>query len=82
MCLKRGPPPFSEVVDNLNLSLTQKNILKERYVMLVEQMCYRAYVISIIYHLSHTIVTVGSIIVPALLSIQYMTTEREIYSVT
>ena len=82
MCLKRKPPPFSEVVDNLELSATQKNILKERYVILVEQMCYRAYRISVIYHVSHAVVTVGSLVVPALLSIQYMTAENQIYWVT
>ena len=82
MCFKRKPPPFSEVIDNLELSTTQKNILKERYVILVEQMCYRAYRISVIYHVSHAVVTVGSLVVPALLSIQYMTTENQVYWVT
>ena len=81
-CCKRKAPPFSEVIDNLELSVTQKNILKERYVVLVEQMCYRAYRISIIYHISHAVVTVGSLVVPALLSIQYMTTENQVYWVT
>ena len=82
MCFKRRPPPFSEVIDNLDLSRIQKNILKERYVILVDQMCTRAYRISILYHISHAIVTVGSLIVPALLSIQYMTAENQIYWVT
>jgi hypothetical protein len=82
LCFKRKPPPFSEVIDNLELSATQKNILKERYVILVEQMCYRAYRISVIYHVSHAVVTVGSLVVPALLSIQYMTTENQVYWVT
>ena len=82
LCFKRKPPPFSEVIDNLELSTTQKNILKERYVILVEQMCYRAYRISVIYHVSHAVVTVGSLVVPALLSIQYMTTENQVYWVT
>ena len=82
MCFKRKPPPFSEVIDNLELSTTQKNIVKERYVILVEQMCYRAYRISVIYHVSHAVVTVGSLVVPALLSIQYMTTENQVYWVT
>lgn len=82
LCFKRRPPPFSEVIDNLELSTTQKNILKERYVILVEQMCYRAYRISVIYHVSHAVVTVGSLVVPALLSIQYMTTENQVYWVT
>lgn len=81
-CCKTREPPFSEVIDNLELSLTQKNILKERYVALVDQMCRRAYCISIVYHVSHTIVTVGSLVVPALLSIQYMTAENQIYWVT
>ena len=82
MCFRRRPPPFSEVIDNLEISTVQKNILKERYVVLVEQMCRRAYRISIIYHVSHTIVTVGSLVVPALLSIQYMTVENQIYWIT
>ena len=81
-CCKTREPPFNEVIDSLELSLPQKNILKERYVSLVDQMCRRAYRISIVYHVSHAIVTVGSLVVPALLSIQYMTAENQIYWVT
>jgi hypothetical protein len=75
-------PPFYEIIDNLNLSQLQKDILRERYVKLITEMTYRAYVISVMYHLSHTIVTVGSLIVPALLSIQYMSPENQVYWVT
>jgi hypothetical protein len=82
MCSRRKIPPFNDIIDNLELNQIQKHILKERYVLLVAQMCVRAYLMSIIYHTSHTLVTVGSLVVPALLSIQYMSAQGDIYWIT
>jgi hypothetical protein len=82
MACQRKKSKFLCIVEELELSILQKNILKERYVSLVEETQLRAYRISIIYHTSHVIVTVGSLIVPALLSIQYITPQNEIYWVT
>jgi Protein of unknown function (DUF4231) len=73
---------FTFVVDKLDLTPLQKDIIKDRYIVLVEDTHMRAMRISIVYHVSHLIVTVGSLIVPALMSIQYMTTQNEIYWIT
>ena len=82
MCFKKKPIPFSLVVDKLEITPLQKDILKERYICLVEETHKRAARISVVYHTSHLIVTVGSLIVPALMSIQYMTAENQIYWIT
>lgn len=81
MC-SRVKPRFTLIVDSLDLSTIQKAIIKDRYVTLVEETQYRANRISAVYHISHLIVTVGSLIVPALMSIQYMTAENQIYWIT
>jgi hypothetical protein len=70
------------IVDELDLSPLQKSIVKSRYISLVEDTYARANRIALIYYISHLIVTVGSLIVPALMSIQYMTAQNEIYWVT
>ena len=54
------------------LTQFQKNSILNRYVTLTENFKRRALLYSVIFHIGRTIVTVGSLIVPALLSIQYM----------
>jgi hypothetical protein len=54
------------------LTQFQKNSILNRYVTLTENFKRRAYMYSVVFHIGRTIVTVGSLIVPALLSIQYM----------
>jgi Protein of unknown function (DUF4231) len=81
MC-SRAKPRFSLIIDKLELSTIQKDIIKDRYISLVEETRNRASNISILYHTSHLIVTVGSLIVPALMSIQYMTAENQLYWIT
>ena len=54
------------------LTQFQKNSILNRYVTLTENFKRRAYLYSVVFHIGRTIVTVGSLIVPALLSIQYM----------
>jgi len=49
----------------------QKITLIDRYVTLLEEFSIRARTYSILFHFGHTNVTVGSLLVPALLSIQY-----------
>jgi hypothetical protein len=84
---KRETPPFSVVIDSLDITPLQKNTLKERYILLIESTRKRARTISLTFHVGHTVVTVGSLIVPALLSIQYTggqgsTLSMEIYWIT
>lgn len=54
-----------------DLSLFQKNALINRYIDLVENLQKRTWIYAYIFHVGRVVVTVGSLIVPALLSIQY-----------
>ena len=56
------------------LSPLQKNILRERYIYILQDFTRRCKLYSALYHIGHTIITVGSLIVPALMSIQYADT--------
>lgn len=58
-------------LENTSLTPLQHSILERRYINLVNQFAFRCLMLSILYHSTRTIVTVGSLIVPALLSIQY-----------
>jgi len=70
--------PFESALAKIDLSDTKRIILKERYVNLMKHLNTRASRVSVLFHTSRTIVTVGSLIVPALLSIQYNQTASEI----
>ena len=48
-----------------------KNSIRRRYIHLLEEFQIRATRYSLLYHIGHLIITVGSLIVPALLSVQY-----------
>jgi hypothetical protein len=56
------------------LSPQQAEAISSRYINLVETARLRARVYAYTFHIGRTIVTVGSLIVPALLSIQYTST--------
>ena len=59
------------LLDNLEgLSNFQKETLKNRYITLTEDFSGRSRFFAVVFHGGRTIVTVGSLIVPALLSIQ------------
>lgn len=62
--------------DLTTLSEYQKNLLSHRYVILINDYEHRCFMVMIFFHISHVIVTVGSLIVPALLSIQYTDTKN------
>ena len=63
--------PFERALTDITLSALHKRILMERYNSLLLSMESRVFRISIFFHASRAIVTIGSLIVPALLSIQY-----------
>lgn len=63
--------PFQLALVNVNLTPLQRSILEKRYVELIQQFRRRCFIVSIFFHTSRAFVTVGSLIVPALLSIQY-----------
>jgi hypothetical protein len=62
---------FQNALENVNLTPLQRSILEKRYMELVRQFAKRCFIISIFFHTSRAFVTVGSLVVPALLSIQY-----------
>ena len=70
--------PFETALAKIDLSDTKRIVLTERYVNLMKHLNTRASRVSVLFHISRTIVTVGSLIVPALLSIQYNQTASEI----
>jgi hypothetical protein len=61
---------FQNVLQSLELTNVQKEILKIRYLAILENFKRRSRNYSAFFFLGHTIITVGSLFVPALLSIQ------------
>lgn len=64
------PPPFETALATVPLSDLQRAVMMGRYVPLVSHLRNRTLHISLMFHTSRIIITVGSLIVPALLSIQ------------
>jgi hypothetical protein len=60
--------------DLTDLTEMQRNIIRERVLHVIEIFSKRCHYYSIIFHLGHFIITVGSLIVPALMSVQYADT--------
>lgn len=59
------------IIDLPGIDNIQKNILRCRYVLVIYDFNRRTKIYSFIFHLGRFLITVGSLIVPALLSIQY-----------
>lgn len=71
-CLVRPTlTPFESAIETLELSSQKKSIILHRYVPLLKQLKGRTTRLTIVFQSSRAIITVGSLIVPALLSIQY-----------
>ena len=62
---------FELALEKTTLSDLEKTILKNRYVKLVRNYQRRAHFFTVCFHTMRFFMTVGSLIVPALLSIQY-----------
>jgi hypothetical protein len=58
--------------DVKDLEPAQKKIIEERYIYLIDEFQSRANFYAFLFHTCRFIITVGSLIVPALLSIQYV----------
>jgi hypothetical protein len=65
---------FEHSLDHTSLSQLQKDILRERYLMIVNQFQHRCRFFSVLFHILRVLISIGSLIVPALLSIQYSDT--------
>jgi len=63
--------PFVRAIRDLQLADNRKEVLIERYSSLVNELKNKTYSITIVFHTARIMITVGSLIVPALLSIQY-----------
>jgi hypothetical protein len=61
---------FKNILQHLEISDVQKQIIESRYLNILENLQKRARNHSIVFFVGHFIITVGSLLVPALLSIQ------------
>lgn len=62
------------LADLTSLTPLQKKIVEQRYILLLGDFERRAFLFSLLFHTCRIFVTIGSLIVPALLSIQYTDT--------
>jgi len=71
-CIKKKTPEQSlfDIFQTLKIEQYKKKILQERYLSVLENFHLRAVSLSYMFYISRVIVTVGSILVPAFLSIQ------------
>lgn len=73
--LSRSAQRMIHLIEELqDVTPFQKHALINRYTGLTENLRRRTFIYATIFHIGRTIVTVGSLIVPALLSIQYTNT--------
>ena len=72
LCTRSKTTPFQRALDEIkDLTEFNKLILIERYNGLLLDMSRQTFRISIFFHSARCVITIGSLIVPALLSIQY-----------
>lgn len=70
-CCRRRPASFVRTLKDVPLNVLQKSILEERYVHIIRTIEGRCLRLALLFHTGRFVVTVGSLLVPALLSIQY-----------
>lgn len=70
------------IIEGLQIENYKKTVLQERYLSVLRNFHTRASRLSIMFYTSRLIVTVGSILVPAFLSIQASNTQTEMYWAT
>lgn len=73
---------ISEMIENLQIEPYKKRVLQDRYISLLDNFQIRANRLSCMFYTSQVIMTVGSILVPAFLSIQNSNYQIQIYWVT
>ena len=72
---------FERILQEIDLTLLQKQMIMSRYVHILEHMEKRVRSFSRIFYLGHMIITVGSLLVPALLSIQNSSASSASFSI-
>lgn len=84
-CKKKELEPFQQALATIRLDAEKRTFMEERYLKLIISSKDRCKRIALYFHLNRTIITIGSIIVPALISIQYtasMDNNRLLYWMT
>ena len=61
---------FSNILSNIDLSIVEKQIIESRYINILENFQKRTRNHGIVFFVGHFVITVGSFLVPALMSIQ------------
>jgi hypothetical protein len=70
-CRETEEERYESVLETTIVDEHFKNSIRRRYIFLLGEFQIRAFHYSLLYHIGHLIITVGSLIVPALLSVQY-----------
>jgi hypothetical protein len=71
-----------DIFESLEIEQYKKTVLQERYLKVLHDFHRRAFILSYLFYTTRIIVTVGSILVPAFLSIQGSTFQTQIYWTT
>ena len=67
---KETPHPFEASFPLLNITPVQRSVIDNRFIPLLKHLRWRTWRTAIVFHGGRVVITVGSLIVPALLSIQ------------
>ena len=70
-CKESEEERYEAVLTTVPLQEERKNTIRRRYLPLIQDFKHRATCYMLLFHIGHLIITVGSLIVPALLSVQY-----------
>ena len=70
-CRESEEERYERVLVATALSRMQKNSIRRRYFELLRDFRLRCRIFSLLFHIGHFTITVGSLVVPALLSVQY-----------
>lgn len=74
---KQAVYQIKQALGTITLRADQRTIFEEYYISIIENSYYKCRKIACLFHTNRIIITIGSIIVPALLSIQYNQTSTE-----
>jgi hypothetical protein len=71
LCRESEEERYEAVLQTAIVDEHFKNSIRRRYIHMLREYYIRAFRYSLLYHVGHLIITVGSLVVPALLSVQY-----------
>jgi hypothetical protein len=71
MCRESEEERYEAVLESAIVDEHFKNSVRRRYIQMLHEYRNRALCYSLLYHVGHLVITVGSLVVPALLSVQY-----------